>query len=184
MLVHEGRFREAAWRAFEAALKPEPGDFVLAIDADEFLVCLADELDSVRQACLQASEDGAIGIMLRIPEVFDLERDGARPSIRLDGYWARIEGVRLFEWQPDGHFADRSLGCGSAPLYVSKGPINSIEGMWLLHYGYAELGDREEKYQRYSVMPGHSPAHVASIVEPPVLQMWDGPHFNVWRGVR
>lgn len=184
LMVHEGRFREAAWRAFEAALEPEPGDFVLAFDADEFLVSLADEMDSVQQACLQASEDGAVGIMLSIPEIFDLSDQGTRPSIRMDGYWPTIEGIRLFEWRPGGRFADLPLGSGSAPTYVSAGPINSIQGMWLLHYGYAVKADREEKYERYRAMPGHAPGHVASIVQEPVLRLWDGPHFNVWRGTR
>lgn len=190
LLVHEGRFREAAWRAFEEAMNPAEGDWVLAIDADEFVASTQDESEAVYWACRDATDDGAIGLRLTIPEVFAVQGSPAaeefltRPEVRVDGMWASIAGVRLFEWQPDGHFPDRALASGSAPSYVAEGAINAIEGLWLLHYGYAHPGDRQEKYQRYVARPGHAVAHVASIVEEPVLQLWGGPYTNVYRGVR
>lgn len=187
LLVHEGKFRDAAWRAFERALEPEEGDWVLGFDADEFVVSAKDEVDSLYWACHQADATGVTGLMLPIPEVFATHDSGdfmTHPQIRLDGYWGRIQGLRLFRWERGGHFRDVDLGGGSAPTYAEDGFLEESASLWLMHYGYAHPDDRHEKYNRYLTKPGHAPTHVASIVQQPVLQMWTGPHINVYRGTR
>lgn len=187
-LEHEGRCRQRAWNAMEAALKPEPGDWVFCLDADEFLVGRSDERNLLYHACDWANVNGRTALMVSIPEVFrtDLQDDGllTRPMVRLDGWWGRIAGTRLFAWQPGGQFSERAMASGSEPTYVGVAPRSTLTGLWLLHYGYARPEDVYDKYERYLSRGGHADAHVASIVTDPVLAPWDGPTINVYLGRR
>ena len=166
-LEHEGRFRQAAWDAFCATIVPQPGDWVLAVDADEIVLAEGDPKAVLRS--------GAVGVArgIKIPEVFDV-RDGT-PYIRLDGQWGKIIGSRFFAYQHGGVFADKAMASGSEPTYVVGVNRQMLEGFWLLHLGYANPRDRAEKYARYSMRPGHADTHVASIVKEPDLARWNGP---------
>jgi hypothetical protein len=186
---HEGQFRGAMWKEFERLCRPEPGDWVLAIDADEFLVDIEGRHDAgpggvlgtLRGTC--AANFTHTAIRLPIPEVFGWS--GERPLVRKDGYWGAITGNRLFRHQADGVFANKDMGCGSEPTYVAGSSISRQNfGLNLLHFGYAHEGDRNEKYARYSKRQGHNPAHINSILQQPILELWPGQVPEIWRGVR
>lgn len=171
-LEHEGRFRQSAWESFEAACDPQPGDWVMALDADEAIVG-ANLVETLRyQLPKAAAAQGVTGLRLRVAEVFHVH--DSQPLVRVDGLWDQISGVRLFAFAPGGSFLDRQMGCGSAPGYVMNGPIADTVAVAIMHFGYLDPDDRLEKYERYAGRPGHNEAHVASILQPPALRPWTG----------
>lgn len=182
-LEHEGLFRQSAWQAFESALHPTAGDWVLAIDCDEFLVAPGGVASTLYQSIEDADAMMARSVNLAIPEVWELRADG--PHKRVDGFWGGLSARRLFRYQTAGRFDHRSMGCGSTPTYVAFGHPIETE-LALAHYGYAELADRRVKYQRYMDLPvhGHNPAHVHSILTTPVVVPLGYPAPDVWTGVR
>jgi hypothetical protein len=190
-LEHEGRYRASLWGFFERELHPQVGDWVLACDADEFLVAdRARQSDTsaeigphLHSTCRRAEASGCVGVVLPVPEVF-LIQDG-RPFVRTDGYWGTIAGPRLFAYMPHGSYPDKKMASGAEPTYVAAGPLlkDPSHGLRLLHFGYAHPDDRRSKYERYTGTPeGHSSTHVQSIVAQPILEQWMGPLPNVWRG--
>lgn len=190
-LEHEGRFRGECWQAFERFMKPEHNvDWVLAIDADEFLVDADGRMDqgpggvlgTLRATCI--STYNAASVILPIPEVFMI-LDTGRPLVRKDGYWGSIRGTRLFRYFEGGKFQDKPMGCGSEPHYVGMGRKTDVNnGLNLMHYGYADEADRVAKYQRYSALleHGHDARHIQSILQVPSLDNWSGMIPKVWRG--
>ena len=164
----EGAFRQAAWDSMVDTMRPEAGDWVLALDCDEFLVGDGDLADVVSEAILAAQEAGAVGIQLPIPEIWDISR--GEPWQRLDGFWAGLAAPRLFAYRPLGRFRRAVLGCGSVPTYVTQGYLSPhTYGLAIAHLGYADVEDRSQKYQRYAGTPGHNPAHILSIRTAPLL---------------
>jgi glycosyltransferase involved in cell wall biosynthesis len=195
MLVHEGRFRRAAWRWLEQAARPELGDWVFAVDADEIVA------GNVRSAAADAAAAASRGATVAIPEVFAIDP----LAVRRDRMWAGQRALRLFEWLPDARFPyedaeeraaargalpplerrSHALGAGQAPLYATVDPFPADPAqLQLLHLGYADLGDRVVRYRRYIGRRGHNPLHVQSILAAAALTPWDGPAVDVWRGVR
>lgn len=181
---HEGWFRQAAWAAFESRLKPELGDWVLAVDCDEFLVAPDDVGQAVQDAVATADAMWASAVEVPIPEVFEVREDG--PHVRKDGYWDRLSSPRLFRYRSGGRFSHRPAACGSEPTYVALGLAIDGGGLALAHYGYATAEDRRAKYDRYMAMPshGHNPAHIQSILGTPVVRPLGLPAPTVWRGRR
>lgn len=174
-LEHEGQFRMAAWRAFEEKMKPKFGDWVLAFDADEFLVCTS---GNVRQHLVSAINDAcdSVGVLLPFPEIFGVQH--GVPMVRVDGLWGSIRGSRLFKYLPDAKWRDKPMGCGSEPTYVTwQGLSHRNHNLHVLHYGYARQTDVRAKYERYSSLldHGHADAHIASIISSPTLVPWHGP---------
>ena len=168
---NESEFRFSAWKSFEELFKPSVGSWVLSFDADEFLV----SGENLHKAIANAQQRGCAGISIPFPEVFDV-RDGV-PYVRTDGLWAKINGPRLFEYRQGAKWNPKTMGCGSEPSYVSKGPISTNNfGIEVLHYGYANANDRNSKWSRYSSLSfhGHNDSHIRSIIEKPVLAPWTG----------
>jgi glycosyltransferase involved in cell wall biosynthesis len=183
-LEHEGAFRQAGYEAFERILRPEMGDWILAFDADEFLVSRDpddDERIDLEQACRHAETLAATSVHLPRPEAWEI-----KPlRVRQDGFWGNIKCTRLFRWQPGGVIQQKPMGCGSEPGYVAMGRISPYNhGLYLMHYGYVAPADRLEKYHRYASLAnhGHNDAHIESILDQPVLQQWEGSDISVWRG--
>jgi len=173
---HEGKFRQAAYDALQEEFQPEPGDWILAIDADEALVNTnpgASTRMSIELNILAASYTPATAILVPVPEFFGLDADG-RPLQRMDGEWGRIQGTRLFAWQEGGVYADRAMACGAEPTYVATGRQHAAVSLHLTHWGYVSQADREVKYRRYSTYAGHSNKHVESIPASGKLRRW--PH--------
>jgi glycosyltransferase involved in cell wall biosynthesis len=172
-LEHEGKFRQMAWDVFEQAVEPEPGDWVLALDADEVVTAIGDPRELLLEAAQVSNGRGELARKISIPEVFAI-RDG-HPYVRMDGWWGKIEGSRFFAYRRDGLFADKPMASGSAPTYIEPETGGLIEGFWLLHLGYAKKEDQIAKYQRYSQRAGHGGHHVESILKEPRLAKWVGP---------
>jgi len=174
----EGAFRQAAWTAFERSCGPAVGDWVLALDADELLVGGIGLPSAIREA----AAIGAKAVNLPIPEVFRLDDDGTA-FVRTDGAWRGQEAPRLFSYLRGGRFRQVTMACGSTPTYVDDGLVLAENyRVELAHLGYATVEDRQDKFRRYYGQPGHSMAHVASILTQPTLE----PYHQVpaWRGRR
>lgn len=175
-LEHEGRFREAAWDSMELKSKPQKGDWVFVFDADEFVVSSRGARPRLEAAIIEAHIAGCDSIRMPIIEIFGTSPSGV-PMQRTDGYWPRIDGVRLGRYQRlDSSFRDKSMGCGVLPSY-SFNPLRVKDDLFILHYGYAIYEDRCAKYDRYKSMKdhGHNPAHIDSIMREPTLIGWKGP---------
>ena len=174
-MEHEGRFREAAWRALESLLEPSGGDWVLSFDADEFMVSSNGDIRECLEAeILRAESRSAIGIRLHFPEVFHFDENDL--FVRTDGFWGNIRGARLFQYHFGGKFSDKSMGSGSEPTYVVSGKHVDCGSLSVLHMGYATAVDRATKFERYSslVFNGHADSHIQSIPAQPVLERWGG----------
>lgn len=179
---HEGRFRQAAWDAFNVLVCPSAGDWVLSIDADEIPV--AESATVLAEAVEQA---GAGHFDVPIPEVFDLDPIG----IRTDGHWHGLTAPRLFAWQPGGTFVvadprrpgkEKPRACTAVPAFVAGRPAGPSP-LTLLHLGYAHPDDRAAKFKRYADNPhGHREQHIVSIGRRPRLEPWPEP-VKVWRGM-
>lgn len=186
MAMDEGGFRQGAWWAMEEEMRPHHGDWILAIDADEVLVAsvpLAWPIDA-------AENSDACAVVLPIPEVFELvpaaDRPGyVQPMVRTDGFWKDLSAPRLVAYQEGGTFKRQKLACGSVPQYAAKGKqLTGALDIALLHLGYADADDRREKHRRYAGVPGHSSAHIDSILKTPWLAPWEGGTMAIWRGRR
>lgn len=183
-LEHEGNFRHAAWSKLEETLEPYEGDWILSFDADEFLV---DQLTNDPRAALEKAADyartiRAFGVVLRFPEVFDIQND--LPMIRVDGLWDTIRGPRYFEYRRGGSWSNKPMGCGSEPTYVAANRLSGTDfGLVMLHYGYANPAEHQAKYERYSTLDqhGHNNSHVESIIGEKKLVPWHGPKPTLTR---
>ena len=171
---NESKFRQEAWFQLERAFEPDTGDWVLAVDADEFAVPATGphNPDVVRDLVARTRPDGPAGYVVRIPEVFAVD-PGGRPFVRVDGWWPTIAGLRLVRWTTNHTFTDRALGGGSVPAEIVT--FEPAPELVLLHYGYADPAERQARHDRYINRPGHSTRHVRSILAPGRLEPWDGP---------
>lgn len=174
-LEHEGAFRQAGYEAFELAMQPLPGDWVLSIDLDEFFVADEDERESliVVADLVDSHFRGSNAVDVPFEEIFEIY-DWDRLYTRVDGFWGGITAPRFFRYELGGHIPNRQMGGGSVPSYVRAeyAPLN----LRFLHLGYSSAADRAEKHERYATCPnnGHNPAHIASIVATPTLVPWSG----------
>ena len=173
-IQHEGQFREAAWAAFEESIRPaQSRDWVLAFDADEFLVSDTDVRESLLAAIGKVESNRTVGIVLPFREIFKVDSDGVMYA-RIDGFWAKVRGPRLFRYLRNGVWNNKPMGCGSEPNYVSSSRYHSTAtcGLSVIHLGYARDADKQDKYSRYSslVQHGHSDSHIESILAKPHLE--------------
>lgn len=148
----------ARQRLLDFTLKGEP-THILAIDADEFI---AD--GAVLRAACEDPRFAALQVCLR--EVWQVNPDGL--LIRQDGGW--VEHDVALVWQPDRinarTIADRGHATGRTPDQVGPVPA-SHTCTALLHLGWANAGERAERYARYAVGDAgkyHAKAHIESIM--------------------
>jgi hypothetical protein len=170
--MDEGFFRGTAWRVFEQECLPKEGDWVLVIDCDEMLVGDGRPIHEALGDVLCAANQGAVD--LNIPEVFGFDSDGC-PLVRVDRLWGTIHAPRLFTYRRGGMFTAGKVGVPAVPTYVMGTHWQQTDLISLMHFGYADQEDRQVKFKRYSGVPGHLNAHVASIVEEPALVRWEYP---------
>lgn len=162
---NEAGLRQAAWNWMGVEARLSPRDWILCVDADEFLVGF-DEREALEEL---AAEDRTVEF--RVAEVFDVGDTGI-PWIRKDGWWGSITAKRYVRYNSHWDFAGLREGGGSVPLnYVDPVLTNKLT---ILHYGYAKPEDRRVKHERYSAGNGHNPVHVASILQTPKLEKWGG----------
>lgn len=163
--VDESKLRSAAWKNLSQFASP--GDWILAIDADEELYgiqYLSQMLDQSRYDVL-----GISFCHMWNPE-----------SYRVDKAWRPTISSRLFRYYPGGEFANRRLACGSEPTYVQQ-LIQQKRMLWntplvMKHRGYERDEDKLIKYKRYMELDGgdfHARAHIESILDPnPTIAPW------------
>lgn len=136
-------------------------DWILAIDADEFIADGA----ALRTAC-EKSQFGAMKVCLQ--EVWKVHRDGL--DIRQDGGWVEHDVALVWRpsWVKDLLIADRGHATGRTPHSVGSLPAGHTCTA-LLHLGWANVGERDERFARYAVGDGgkyHAKAHIDSIMWP------------------
>lgn len=172
-IVDEAEFRAAAWRTLASEVNPH--DWVVCIDADEFLVATNGETERGELDRLAEMAFGSDGYALNVREVFDVKE--GEPLVRVDNFWGSIVGVRYVEWTADPHFPPMKMGCGSVPAAIQHTTI--APGLDILHYGYAAAEDRAAKHLRYSRRAGHNPKHIASILAAPTLRRYEHHHPTI-----
>jgi hypothetical protein len=172
-LENESRFREAAWMHLEDALNPTTDDWLLILDADEFIVTRSegDGRAAIEATIAWAMSESCDHIELPVAEVFDAKL--GQPLVRIDGQWGQIRADRLVRWHPHATFADKRLAGGSIPKM--PGPALRAGDPTILHAGHRREADRRAKHVRYSQHAGHGSAHVKSILDPPRLEAWSTP---------
>lgn len=165
--THEGKLRQTAWYNLEN--HAEPGDWVLAIDADEELYTTRyslDELIAHPKFCVYNIE------------FFHMWNE---TQFRTDKAWRPHGSTRMFKYKEGGQFANRALACGSEPTYVqqyiSEGLFFRDSGLKMKHLSYIKDEDKRRKYERYASIDGgayHANAHIESILDKdPSLVTWD-----------
>lgn len=172
-LEDESRFRQAAWRFLESTAWPGGADWILSVDADEFLVTddAAETVnDALNQAIACAQAESCLAVNFNVREVFGYDR--CTPLVRKDAYWGGITACRLVRWRQGATFTPCPEGGGSVPTSWMDWR-HMASNLSLLHLGYARAGDRQSKHDRY-VGGRHNPTHIASILRPGVLAPWAG----------
>ena len=160
MFEHEGRARQ---KLLEWTLAAAP-DYVLAIDADEFVTDGA--------ALRRSAEAGGEALTLVMREVW---KAGESLWTREDGGW-RAHPVPILWRVPPGNpkrlrILDRALACGREPEAVRAAARRGMRpsGADVLHFGWAREEEREARYRRYAEADGgrfHASAHLNSILWP------------------
>jgi hypothetical protein len=159
---HEGRKRQAL---LDLTLQQLP-DWVLAIDADEFVA----GGPLVRAYCEGPRQIGT----LDMEEVWrahygylEIRQDGGWRPHSVPCLWsARLSVSRGRSLR----IADRALSCGREPEAVRRlYPRSRPTGASILHFGWAKESDRRERYDRYVTADGgryHASQHLLSIMWP------------------
>jgi len=161
--VHEGRTRDAL---LNWTLAHEP-THVIAIDADEFIT----DGKKLRTA-LETSDCPTFQV--DISEVWKCDTN--QLWTREDGGWRthpvtfvwRVPETRTVEWW----IRDAALACGRTPQMVEEYErldCTDETEVGLLHFGWANADEREQRYQRYVEHDGgrfHSRTHLDSIMWP------------------
>lgn len=161
---NEGLFRQIAWLKMEEHMTPSSDDWIICLDADEFLIGdLRSELETTKASTLR----------FKVHECFDRDEEGL--LTRTDGFWDSIWAIRAARAQGMSGYAPTRLGGGSLPHALTESWATS-DDVSILHLGYLSESDRREKYERYRSASGnaHSPRHVESILTRPSLKRWTG----------
>lgn len=160
--AHEGRARQ---RLLETVLAEDP-THILAIDADELV--------TDGWALRAAAESGCPIQTLWLEEIWGADEAGL--NVRMDGGW-RSHGAPVCFRVPDQlddtwRIQDRELACGREPMAVRSlmaQDCYEYSGVGLLHFGWANVGERAARYERYHVADNgrfHARAHLESIMWP------------------
>lgn len=172
---NEALFRGRAWRELEHLVRPTLNDWVLCIDADEFLVAeprtdVGPTRELITDNIQRALHAGHDAITFPVREVFGFAADHT-PMVRTDGYWGMISACRLVRCVDTGTFGVQREGGGSIPAGWADPYL--ADRLAILHLGYARDADRRAKHARYSTAgSGHNPRHVASILQAPTVKPW------------
>lgn len=159
---HEGHRRQYL---LDYTLNQRP-DWVLAIDADEFItdpVMIRDYIEGPREVGL-----------LDMEEVW--KAGPTQLSIRTDGGWRPHACPILWKTSLSGRrgqrlrIADRALACGREPQQIRRymGKARPT-GASILHFGWAKESGRPARFERYVTADGgqfHQNAHLQSIMWP------------------
>ncbi len=153
-MVNESAARQTAWLYMERMFNPRVGDWIVTLDADEFLRTRI----PLKQIFADTDHDA---LWCHIHEMWSPE------EIRIDGAWGTIRGLRMVAWKPLSLFKPVVMGGGSIPPTQRAGHTDQAD---IVHRGYVRLEDRREKFERYSQRPGrHVNNHINSILTTPML---------------
>jgi glycosyltransferase involved in cell wall biosynthesis len=160
----ESMLRQQSWDCLSKHAKP--GDWVVAIDADEIITCVNEK--NLKEELKMSPFDV---VCVRRVELWD------PLNIRVDKFWGPQFTHRIYRYSSGGVFVQRVLACGSAPMYVTdwlnRGNYWVYNSIRMVHLGYLRYEDRKEKYNRYMNLDAgkyHNLNHLKSILdEDPVL---------------
>lgn len=173
-LENEGRFRNSGWGTFVHHMNPTCDDWIVCLDADEFLISPFPFKDVIK------STNNDRGLKTSIPEAWEI--NGDLVQVRIDGFWNSNSAVRIFPFKDELKFRNRTMGVGASPIvddYIEERTFD------ILHCGYANEKDRFVKYDRYKTnTKGHNPKHINSILSPATLAIYSANVPEIWRGLR
>jgi len=158
---HEGRARQ---RLLDWTWEGRP-DYVLAIDADEFV----GEPDALCEALSQNSDV----LILHLVEAWKIDHGGI--SIRVDGLWGPRKVPILYRapriaYGRTWKIADRKLACGREPIEVVRASRRGLElDVDIYHFGWVRQAERQARAERYFEHDGgnfHQNRHLQSILYP------------------
>jgi len=162
---HEGRARQSHLEWMAQWLSP--GDWVLALDADETV----SQPDALEQIIHSAERLNDQAITLPLYEFW------SETEYRVDGYWFGTQAPVLYKWREGAKIADREMGCGREPTFVRNVQVFRQTVVHLQHWGYLHPEDRSRKHKAYSERlggHGHDNGHVNSIIAEPTLRSYEG----------
>jgi glycosyltransferase involved in cell wall biosynthesis len=154
---HEGRCRQNlhAW-----TLEGKP-DYVLAIDADEFVT----NPGFLREAI----EAGGDVYTLSLVEAWAVSSRGI--DVRVDGLWGARRIPVLYRTPVEARgwrINDRQLACGREPVEVVKNSRRAQDsGSEIIHFGWTKVSERPARAERYYVHDQgkfHQNRHLQSIL--------------------
>ena len=164
---NEGKLRQWSWSNLEQ--HAQPGDWILAIDADEKLY---ETFDGVSVRDLMKDRFDVINIKF--------VHMWSETHWRNDKLWKPSNSFRLFRFREGGTYRDRRLACGAEPSYVIEAVRNRNylvqSGLVMQHLGYQRDEDKKMKYDRYMTLDKgefHNIKHLVSIMDrDPELVEW------------
>jgi Glycosyl transferase family 2 len=173
----ESALRQLAWENMIDVCKPTSEDWIIALDADEFI--LGNNKETPREA-LETTADyvDAVGSMAAGIKRVMVWEWGVVPLVRVDGFWAKDRQTRLAKFNSKAKtFKKAALGCGSVPQYAMKASVATANYSTILDLGYSLEGEPERKHEFYATRSGdaHNANHIASIIQKPKLAEWRGP---------
>lgn len=142
---------------YEHVLAGDP-DYVLAIDADEFVA----EPALIRTACKR----GLPVYTLSLVEVWHADVD--KLDVRVDGLWKARTVPILYRPKPGWKIRNKQLACGREPVEVVQQFRNAQPTQTqVLHFGWTRKSERIARAARYDVHDGgrfHNDRHLQSIL--------------------
>lgn len=181
---HEGRFREYAW----TKLSPytDEGDWVLVVDADEFFVSHGSLLELRDSLFMYVSHANALNRDVITMNVHEIWHHEMVPLKRVDGFWATNVCFRFVRYLGDMPFMNKTMGSHSVPQHYLNLPKTNVSLASMLHLGYLDDQDKEDKFNRYMAMQnhGHNQKHINSITQTAKLVELHGEIPKYWRGYR
>jgi hypothetical protein len=165
--TQEHSLRECLWKEI-LPLEAEPGDFILSLDCDELL---GEQFLCSKDIILRQDNVGTFTFTI-------FEAWGSRDMVRIDKFWnpRGKETPLLTRFEPSANYRFPRIGlhCGRLPMNA-LGPVVP-SGCALLHLGWANPDEHEEKIKRYLKNdPSPHPQmveHYKSMREPPELMEW------------
>jgi hypothetical protein len=138
------------------------GDIVCALDADEEFAAAGPAVRNILR-----SLDGQESWNVHFLHLWD----PAGTVHRVDGLWQPSIGPRIYVHRPGYRLQplyESAWVCPPLPPHLLRAAGPAV--LDVLHWSYARPEHRRPKYERYSRLPGHHPAHIESIIGEPVLE--------------
>ena len=139
------------------------GDLVAMLDADEEFA----QGPRTREILLGLADDPRESFNVHFLHLWN--EDGTLH--RVDGLWQPSVGPRVYRHRSGYRLRplyESAWVCPGLPPHLLA--ERSAPVLDILHWSYARERDRAPKHERYSRLPGHSVAHVDSILTEPTLE--------------